>query len=147
MTTEQHELRRGKFTGSEIIKILGIKGLGDTGDSYAFEKAVEIVFGIDEDAEEILSNNWDVKRGNELEPLAFRKFSELKSADFITVDKCQFFAHADNAGASPDGIVGTDAVLEIKCPKPNKLLKLMALGSSEIDKGYVAQMQMEMMVT
>jgi putative phage-type endonuclease len=140
-TLEWHQQRLGKFTASEIYKLMGIKALGLTGQSYAFDKAVEELFG------EVEDNfvSYDMERGIELEPLAFAKFKELKSFDFIDVTECGFFNLTDNAGASPDGLVGTDAILEIKCPKANTFFKLVA--TNEIDDKYLYQMQMQMMAT
>jgi exodeoxyribonuclease (lambda-induced) len=140
-TLEWHQQRLGKFTASEIYKLMGIKALGLTGQSYAFDKAVEELFG------EVEDNfvSYDMERGIELEPLAFAKFKELKSFDFIDVTECGFFDLSDNAGASPDGLVGEDAILEIKCPKANTFFKLVA--TNEIDDKYLYQMQMQMMAT
>ena len=136
------DMRLGKFTASEIHKLLGVKGLGDTGNAYCFEKACEVVFGKDEDEN---FTSIDMQRGIELEPIAFRKFKELKEVDFIDVQETFFFPYSVDAGASPDGIVGTDAVLEIKCPRSNKFFKLLAKGITAIDKEYIAQMQMQML--
>lgn len=136
-----HQQRLGKFTASEIYKLMGIKALGLTGQSYAFDKAVEELFG--EVEENFVS--YDMERGVELEPLAFRKFKELKSLDFIEVTECGFFDLGKNSGASPDGLVGDDAILEIKCPKANTFFKLVA--TNEIDDKYLYQMQMQMMAT
>jgi exodeoxyribonuclease (lambda-induced) len=140
-TLEWHNQRLGKFTASEIYKLMGIKALGLTGQSYAFDKAVEELFG------EVESNfvSYDMERGIELEPLAFAKFKELKSFDFIDVAECGFFDLGFNAGASPDGLVGEDAILEIKCPKANTFFKLVA--TNEIEDKYIYQMQMQMLAT
>ncbi len=138
---EWHEQRLGRFTASEIHKLMGIKGLGETGKSYAFDKAVETVFG--EVEENFIS--YDMQNGIDTEPIAFKKFSELKSLQFIDVSDCGFFNVGENAGASPDGLVGTDAVLEIKCPKANTFFKLVATNT--IDPKYYYQMQMQMMAT
>lgn len=140
-TLEWHNQRLGKFTASEIYKLMGIKALGLTGQSYAFDKAVEELFG------EVESNfvSYDMERGIELEPLAFAKFKELKSFDFIDVSECGFFDLGFNAGASPDGLVGDDAILEIKCPKANTFFKLVA--TNEIEDKYIYQMQMQMLAT
>lgn len=143
-SNEWHDLRAGRFTGSEIHKLMGIKGLGQTGDTYCFEKAVEIVFGRDESEQ---FDSFDIRRGNELEPIAFERFKEIKALDFIDVHKCSFFAYGENAGASPDGLVGSDAVLEIKAPRALKFFNLVAKGIEAIDKEYIYQMQMEMLVT
>ena len=72
---EWFDSRLGKFTASEIHKLLGVKGLGETGKTYAFEKACELVYGKDENDD---FTSFDLKRGVELEPMAFRKFKELE---------------------------------------------------------------------
>lgn len=141
---EWHEARKGRFTASTIFNILGAKGLGETGKTHAFEKAVDIVFGYSEEEEFI---PYDMQRGIELEPFAFRKFREEKEAEFMQVEKCTFFPFGDNAGASPDGLVGDKAILEIKCPKPNKFFRLVAEGTKAIDTKYISQMQMQMLCT
>lgn len=138
---EWFEQRRGRFTASRICEILGVKGLGKTGETYAFEKATEIVFGIEKD--EIVS--WDVRRGVELEPNAFDKFKELN--EFENIQESMFFPYEDDAGASPDGLVGFDSILEIKCPRPKKFFRLIADGVKAIDSNYIDQMQMQMMCT
>lgn len=137
---EWHQERLGKFTASEIHKLMGIKGLGETGKTYAFEKAVEELYG------EVEDNfvSYDMERGTELEPLAFAKFKELKSLEFLEVKNCWFFS-GDFHGASPDGLVSDDATLEIKCPKATTFFKLVADG--EVDKKYFYQMQHQMMLT
>lgn len=138
------DARKGRFTASEIHKLLGVRGLGQTGESYIFEKAVETVFGLDED------NNFtsiDMQRGVTLEPLAFRKFKEIKEFEFLDVQETTFFPYGLDAGASPDGLVGSNAILEIKCPRPTKFFNLVAKGYDAIDKEYIAQMQMQMMCT
>jgi putative phage-type endonuclease len=138
-----YEARRGRFTASEIHKLLGIQGLGETGKTYAFEKAVEAVYGLEEET----FTSFDMQRGIDLEPFAFRKFQDIKAMDFIDVQECTFFPYGEHAGASPDGLVGIDECLEIKCPKRNQLLKIVANGISEVAKPYIPQMQMQMMCT
>lgn len=133
--------RFGKFSASEIIKLLGVRGLGETGKTYAIEKAIEELYG--EMEENFIS--FDMQRGIELEPLAFAKFKELKELDFLEVENCSFFKFNEHAGASPDGLVSDDAVLEIKCPKSTTFFELVA--TNEIDKKYYAQIQMQMLCT
>lgn len=133
--------RHGKFTASEIYKLMGIKGLGETGKSYAIDKAIEQLYGdVDEDF-----MSYDMQRGIENEPLAFKCFSEMMDLNFIPVANCGFFDNCEDSGASPDGLVGEDAVLEIKCPKASTFFKLVA--TNEIDQKYFYQMQMQMLST
>ena len=134
-----HQQRYGKFTASEIIKILGVRGLGETGKSYAIDKAIEQLYG--EFEERFIS--YDMQNG--IEPLAFAKFKEMKSLEFLEVTNCGFFENCEHSGASPDGLVSDDAILEIKCPKSSTFFKLVA--TNEVDSKYYAQMQMQMLST
>jgi len=134
--------RLGRFTASEIHKLLGIKGLGLTGEDYAFKKACEIVFGRDE---EDSFTTFDMQRGINLEPIAFDTFKRIKELDFVKVQKSEFFPNGENSGSSPDGLVGDYGVLEIKCPKADNLFKLVNGG--DIKKEYMAQMQKQMQDT
>lgn len=143
-TKEWYDERLGKFTASRISDLLGIKGLNKTGETYAFEKAVELVYGKDEEDD---FTSFDMQRGITLEPLAFRKFAELKDLDFIEVQECGFFPYGKNAGASPDGLVGKKAILEIKCPRSPKFFNLVRCGIPAIDSCYIDQMQMQMLCT
>ena len=133
--------RYGKFSASEIIKLLGARGLGETGKTYAIEKAIQELYG---DFEENYIS-YDMAQGIENEPLAFAKFQELKGLEFLEVENCGFFNFEQHAGASPDGLVSDNAVLEIKCPKSTTFFKLVA--TNEIDAKYYAQMQMQMLCT
>ena len=127
--------RYGKFTASEIHKLLGVKGLGETGKTYAIEKAIEQLYGQVEDP----YRGADMQRGVELEPLAFAKFKELHPE----ATESFMFPYGEHAGASPDGVVGKKAILEIKCPRATKFFKIVA--DENIDKEYYAQMQMQML--
>lgn len=141
---EWFDARKGRFTASNIHKLLGVRGLGQTGESYIFEKATEEIYGLDEEDN---FTSFDMQRGITLEPLAFRKFKEIKEFEFLEVKETTFFPYGLDAGASPDGLVGENAILEIKCPRPTKFFSLVAKGYDAIDKEYIAQMQMQMMCT
>lgn len=134
-----YQERYGKFTASKIIDLLGVKGLGLTGETYAVERAIEQLFG---EVEEGFTSK-DMQRGIDLEPTAFAKFVEVHPN--LKVQNCSFFAYGEHAGASPDGLVDEDAILEIKCPKGKKFFRLVA--EENIDKIYIAQMQMQMLAT
>lgn len=140
-TVDWKNQRYGKFSASEIVKLLGVRGLGETGKTYAIEKAIEELYG--EFEEPFIS--YDMQNGIDTEPLAFAKFKELKGLEFLEVENCGFFEYNKHAGASPDGLVSDNAVLEIKCPKSTTFFKLVA--TNEIDPKYIAQMQMQMLCT
>jgi hypothetical protein len=130
-----YQQRLGRFTASEIHKLMGIKGLGETGKSYAIEKAIEQLFGKTEES----YISFDMQRGIDLEPLAFTKFSELKRLEFLDTNVCGFISKDENTGSSPDGLVSDNSVLEIKCPKTDTFMKLVA--TNEYDKKYFYQIQ------
>lgn len=145
-TDEWFNQRLGRFTASKIHRLLGKEGLkrtNDSIDSFAFEKAVETLYGREEDNFISL----DMQRGIDHEPLAFNIFKQYKELDFLEVKEVGFYKLGKHAGASPDGIVSNNCNLEIKCPRRNKFFKLVANGSKEIDKNYIAQMQMQMLCT
>lgn len=141
-TPEWYEARRGRFTASDIIDILGKKGFGETGKKRVIQKAYEQVYGISEEDQFI---SWDMRRGIELEPIAFLAFQERKELEFSSVREASFYTNGLHAGASPDGLVDKDGVLEIKCPSSDVFFLLQCTG--DINPKYYAQMQMQMLCT
>lgn len=144
---EWYAARLGRFTASDIDRMLGKEGLKMTDqaiETYAEEKAIELIYGRDEDDNYVSA---DMQRGIDLEPLAFRKFKEISLMRFMPVKEATFFPYGKAAGASPDGLVGDEACLEIKCPKPKKFFSLVRRGYEAIDKGYISQMQFQMLCT
>lgn len=85
-----------------------------------------------------------MERGNELEPQA-RAFYELETGRIVS--ETGFVPHPtlEGAGASPDGLVEDDGLVEIKCPEATKHIKNLLGG--KIDKGYALQMQWQMICT
>lgn len=139
------EARRGKFTASNISRLLGNlshKKTKDSIDNFAFEKAVEEIYGIEE---QDLFLSKDLQRGIDLEPMAFNLVKKIKGFDFISVSESTFIPYNDHSGASPDGLMSNNTNLEIKCPRRNKFFRVVANGYSEITPQYNAQMQMQMM--
>lgn len=136
---EWHNERIGRFTGSQIHKLMGVKGLGLTGESYIKEVVYKSMFPDLEDSFE----SYDMARGTELEPLAFNKLKQILGKRFIQIKRCGFFPYKEYGGASPDGISSDDGVIEIKCPKANTFFKVVA--ENYIDPQYYDQMQKEML--
>lgn len=146
-TDEWREQRRGKFTASQVHRLLGKithKTTQKSIENYALESAIDQVFGLEPELEFLPE---DMRRGVELEPMAFEKFSELMAMQFIEVEDCGFFPYGRYSGASPDGLVSSDAVLEIKCPKRKKFFELVMYGEDAIDEKYKDQMTLQMMAT
>ena len=95
--------------------------VGESLETYAFEKAIEDLFGLQDHSDDYISK--DMQRGIDEEPLAFAMFSRKKALDFIDVEESEFCCYGDHAGASPDGVVSNNSGLEIKCPKRKQDLR------------------------
>lgn len=104
------QLRVGKATGSNAGCYManGDGAFGEPAKKYALQVALEIATG--RKAEFSFSND-HTERGHEQEPIASMHYED---AEFVTVTNGGFFDCGDH-GDSPDGLIGTEGVLEIKC--------------------------------
>lgn len=104
------QLRIGKATGSNAGCYManGDAAFGEPAKKYALQVALEIATG--RKAEFSFSSD-HTERGHEQEPVARMHYED---AEFVTVTNGGFFDCGDH-GDSPDGLIGTDGVLEIKC--------------------------------
>lgn len=96
------EARKALFTSSEIFKIMGVKGIGDTGLTYIYERVTESVTG------KRLDSNVDndaIRHGIMYEPEAIQKFMQINkiSEGFVRV---RTFIHEPGSmfGGTPDWI-------------------------------------------
>lgn len=82
--------------------------------------------------------------GTETEPEARIAYEFYRDT---TVDEASFYFHQSIAetGASPDGLVGDDGLLELKCPQTASHIDTL-LGQSVPEK-YITQMQWQMACT
>lgn len=88
--------------------------------------------------------NTYMEYGTELEPVA-RSMYELQQS--VKVEQIGFVEVDEYTGCSPDGFVGDDGMIEIKCHQDKKHFRLIVNGIDEIDSGYVWQVQMNLMLT
>ena len=141
-TDEWIKARLGKATGSRMTDILAknkSKGYSATRKNYMAEKIVERLTGEPIEGK-FYSKSMDW--GGEKE--VFAKI-EYTSRTFNNVMDCGFIDHPkiENFGSSPDGLVGDDGCIEIKCPDTAQHLDMLESGT--IDRKYRYQMQSEMM--
>lgn len=87
--------------------------------------------------------NRDIERGIELEDQA-RMTYEIENASVETVG---FIEQDEYVGCSPDGLVGEDGGVEIKCVNDVNFFKLIVNGEKEIESKYIWQVQMCLMIT
>jgi predicted phage-related endonuclease len=85
-----------------------------------------------------------MQHGTDTEPLARAAYEALRD---VLVDEVGFVPHPSiiMAGASPDGLVGDDGLLEIKCP--NTATHIETLLSQSVPGKYNTQMQFQMACT
>ena len=83
--------------------------------------------------------NEDMERGNELEALA-RTVYEMETGN--EVEEVGFIELDEFTGCSPDGLIGEDGGLEIKCVKDEKYFKVLLEGIETVLSDYMWQIQM-----
>lgn len=130
-------LRAGKFTGSDFVIMLGN---GETKRKMILEKATEHILG--KPCNKDHYTNADMLRGIELEPIARQlyigeTFNEVKEVGFIEKD--------EYCGVSPDGLVGEDGIIEIKCPKDTIFVEQSI--TEKIKPEYYTQIQYALYIT
>jgi len=135
-------LRRGKATASEFDRIVTPAKLQFAAGAYGYacQKVAEIL-GVE--SPQPPPSYW-MERGTELEQYARQEFESYIGQKVIAVGFCQ---PIDNprVGCSPDGLVGDNGVLEIKCPSAEKMIEYLADGG--LPKEYKMQVQGELWVT
>ena len=115
---EEFKKRSGLFTASELHKLLTTKAQpaqNATARSYICEKAYERITGSRvEKGTGFKETEW----GNEWELFAIEEFTRKTGIAVDYTGKKQRFQRADGYpfGATLDGIVGADEILEAKCP-------------------------------
>lgn len=136
-------LRLGKMTASKFADLMTeprskSELLSKTTESYLMQLACEKVMG-----KPLPSFKSDaMQRGNDAEPVA-RNFYELKNS--VEVEQVSFIELSDYCGVSPDGLVGADGMLEIKCPETLTQVKRY-LGGVGLPPEYTWQVQGQLWV-
>lgn len=102
------DLRKGKITSSEVHKIMGKDALTETAKTYLLDKVSETLGGFT-----ALATGPALDWGTELEDTAIQIYSEVRG---VEVQKASFIAYNDHYGGSPDGLVGAEGIVEVKCP-------------------------------
>jgi putative phage-type endonuclease len=139
---EWFSARLGKATASKITDILSTLKTGESASrkNYRVELVCERLTGLKAEG----YTNHHMERGTSLEPIA-RALYEFKND--VVVDEIGFAEHPtiEMTGASPDGLVGKDGLVEIKCPTAGNHVDTILSGKSP--SKYYAQMQWQMVCT
>ena len=135
--------RLGKVTASRIAHIVAKtkSGYSTSRANYALELALERITNTPYEG---FKKNAYMEWGTETEPAA-RCAYEAHTG--MLVGEVGMIPHPTLAmtGASPDGLVGLDGQIEIKCPGSTK--HLANLVSKQADEDYMCQMQWQMACT
>ena len=141
-TPEWHMQRLGKVTASRITDVLAKVKTGEavTREDYRTELVVQRLTNQPSEPFTNAAMEW----GTEQEPMARITYEAHAS---VFVEQVSFVEHPtiEWFGCSPDGLVGKDGLLEIKCPSSKNHIKYL-LGGKPPAK-YVPQMQCQMAVT
>lgn len=132
--------REGRITASRMADVLNMLKRGGESQKrkdYRTELLAERLTG--RAVEHYVSP--EMEWGFEMEPAARAEY-ELRSGN--SVDKIGFILHPvfDFAGASPDGLIGDDGLVEIKCPATTTHLEYLQAGV--VPEEYKAQMLWQM---
>lgn len=137
-------LRAGKLTCSELDSLISPEWKVRTGqgpETYCIEKVTEKLIGQPLDLEQL--GSFAMTQGNLLEAeaipwLAFTQNIKVDRVGFITTDD-------ESMGCSPDGLIGEDGGLEVKCPLAQTHIRYLLDG--QVPKQYLAQVHGSMYVT
>lgn len=141
-TPEWYAARLGKATASRIADIVAKTktGYGATRENYKMELALERITK----AQAPSFTNAAMQWGIDTEPAA-RSAYETTTGNFVTEVGMIDHPTIAMSGASPDGYVGDDGLIEIKCPESKQHLK--NLSTRKPDTKYIHQMQWQMACT
>jgi len=141
-TEEWHQIRLGKVTASRVADVMSKVKSGESAGrkNYKMDLVVEKLTNSPTSSFSSPAMQW----GTETEPLA-RMAYEAKFGLFV--DQVAFCNHPTikNFGCSPDGLVGSEGNLEIKCPNTSTHIDYLLAGVAP--SKYVPQMQTQMACT
>jgi putative phage-type endonuclease len=143
-TEAWHSQRLGRVTASRLADVLAKtkSGYSASRNNYMTQLVLERI--TQTKAESFSSAA--MLHGVEQEPFA-RAAYEAHTGQMV--EEVGFIPHPDieAAGASPDGLVGDDGMVEIKCPSSSTALEVWLThseGCNPVDGKYYAQMQWQM---
>jgi putative phage-type endonuclease len=134
--------RLGKVTASRVADVIAKTktGYSTSRDNYMAQLVCERMTNTVAESFTNSAMQW----GTETEPLARAAYEA--HAD-VLVDEVAMITHPtiEQAGASPDGYVGSEGLLEIKCP--NTATAIDTLLSQSVPSKYIPQIQWQLAST
>lgn len=141
-TDEWYSARLGKVTASRVADVMAKTktGYSTSRQNYMMQLLCERLTGKKEES----YSSAAMQRGTEMEPIA-RAVYEAEKGLFVVETGLVDHAEIKNFGASPDGLVGDDGLIEIKCP--NTATHVDFLRTGKPDNKYQWQMLAQMACT
>lgn len=127
--------RLGKVTASMFHEVLNKKSGRGT---YMLKLAAERLTGISQNG----YSNAVMERGKEYEAEAREHYSALFGREIVEVG---FVKHGEWIGSSPDGFVGDEGLIEIKCP--NSTTHIVTLIKNRMPTQHIPQVQGQLWIT
>lgn len=141
-TDAWRELRLGHVTASSVADIMAKGKLGEAESrrKYKMRIVAERLTKMGQESYMNAAMEWGVEQ----EPYARMAY---EVAAEVLVDKTGFWHHPtiDWVGVSPDGLVGDDGLVEIKCP--NTTTHLDYIDDDKVPAKYFKQIQCQLWVT
>lgn len=139
---EWHLVRVGKVTASRMADLAATTktGWGASRGNYMAELIAERLTGVPAEGYSSPAMKW----GNETEPMARNAYAFYADTDVVQEGFTPHPTIADS-GASPDGLVGEDGLVELKCP--NTATHIDTLLGASVPSKYRLQMQWQMACT
>ena len=139
---EWFQARLGKVTASRVADVMAKTktGYSASRDNYMAQLIVERMTGKPAESFSNAAMEW----GTAQEPFARAAYEVAQS---VMVEEVGFVQHPsiEQAGASPDGLVGDDGLVEIKCP--NTATHIETLLSQSVPAKYLPQIQWQLACT
>ena len=143
-TDEWYQARVGVVTASRFKDVMSTGRGGSkskTRESYMMQIVTEMLTG---NPCEQFKGNTATEWGNEHEPLARSEY-EIKTGNIVNEEGFILYDNVTGVGCSPDGLIGDDGLIEIKCPYNSvNHVETLLNGMPTVHK---AQVQGQMWVT
>ncbi len=142
-TEDWYQARLGHVTASQMSNVLATIKSGEAASraNYRIQVITERLVGAPTEDAFVSSA---MQRGIDLEPVARSVYEAYRSVD---VEECGFVQHPSIKwfGASPDGLIGDDGLIEIKCPNSQQHIQYWC--DQKIPSKYQAQMLAQLACT
>jgi len=139
---EWFKARLGKVTASRVADVIAKTktGYSASRENYMAQLVVERLTNTQAESFTNAAMQW----GTDQEPFARAAYEVQQN---VLVDETGLVDHPtiEMAGASPDGLVGEDGLVEIKCP--NTATHIDTLLTQTVPAKYITQMQFQMACT